>query len=110
MLFMHLPSPAMAGGMAAKLFTVQTAISAVCGVILLMLFRSKKALALVDVAQAATLFVVGGILMALLVEFGVTPHILARDNLALWHAVGTGMYVVQWVCAAVVFGKLVKRA
>ncbi len=110
MLFMHLPSPAMAGGMAAKLFTAQTAISAVCGVILLMLFRSNRALDLADVAQAATLFVVGGILMALLVEFGVTPHILARDNLALWHGVGTGMYVVQWVCAAVVFGKLSRRA
>ncbi len=110
MLFAHLPTPAMAGNMAAKLFSVQTAISTVCGLVLLMLFRSNKALALVDVAQSATLFVVGGVLLALLVEFGVTPHIVARDNLALWHGVGTGMYVVQWVCAAVVFGKLAKRA
>lgn len=109
MLFMHLPTPAMAGNMAAKLFTAQAAISTVCGLVLLMLFRSNKALALVDIAQSATLFVVGGALMALLVEFGVTPHIVARDNLALWHGVGTGMYVVQWVCAAVVFGKLAKR-
>lgn len=109
MLFMHLPTPAMAGNMAAKLFTVQTAISTVCGLVLLMIFRSNKALALVDIAQSATLFVVGGVLMALLVEFGVAPHIVARDNLALWHGVGTGMYVAQWVCAAVVFGKLAKR-
>ena len=109
MLFMHLPTPAMAGNMAAKLFTAQAAISTVCGLVLLMLFRSNKALALADTAQAATLFVVGGVLMALLVEFGVTPHIVARDNLALWHGVGTGMYVVQWVCAAVVFGKLAER-
>ena len=109
MLFMHLPTPAMAGNMAAKLFTVQAAISTVCGLVLLMLFRSNKALAPADIAQAATLFVVGGVLMALLVEFGVTPHIVARDNLALWHGVGTGMYGVQWICAAVVFGKLAKR-
>ena len=109
MLFMHLPTPAMAGNMAAKLFAVQAAISTVCGLVLLMLFRSNKALALVDIAQSATLFVVGGVLMALLVEFGVTPHIIARDNLPLWHGVGSGMYVVQWVCAAVVFGKLAKR-
>ena len=109
MLFMHLPTPAMAGNMAAKLFTVQAAISTVCGLVLLMLFRSNKALAPADIAQAATLFVVGGVLMALLVEFGVTPHLVARDNLALWHGVGTGMYVVQWVCAAVVFGKLAKH-
>ena len=109
MLFMHLPTPAIAGNMAAKLFTVQAAISTVCGLVLLMLFRSNKAPALADIAQSATLFVVGGVLMALLVEFGVTPHIVARDNLALWHGVGSGMYVVQWVCAAVVFGKLAKR-
>ena len=109
MLFAHLPSAAMAGAMAARLFTVQTAISVISGMVLLMLFRSKMALALVDIAQSATLFVVGGVLLALLVEFGVAPHIIARDNLALWHGVGTAMYVVQWVCAGVVFGKLTKR-
>lgn len=109
MLFAHLPTPAIAGAMAAKLFTVQTAISAVSGMVLLMLFRSNKSSALVDIAQSATLFVVSGVLLALLVEFGVAPHIIARDNLALWHGVGTGMYVVQWICAGVVFGKLAKR-
>lgn len=109
MLFAHLPTPAIAGAMAAKLFTVQTAISVICGMVLLMLFRSNKSPALVDIAQSATLFVVGGALLALLVEFGVAPHIIARDNLAMWHGVGMGMYVVQWVCAAVVFGKLAKR-
>ena len=108
LLFVHLPTPAMAGGMAAKLFTSQTTVSVVCGLVLLMLFRQKQAPALVDTAQSATLFVVGGVLLALLVEFGVTPHILARDNLVLWHRVGTGMYVVQWLCAGVVFGKLAK--
>ena len=106
MLFMHLPSPAMAGTMAGKLFSAQTVVSVVCGLLLLVLFRSNQALAPVDIAQSATLFVVGGILLAVLVEFGVSPHIIARDNLALWHKVGTGMYVLQWICAAVVFGKL----
>ena len=109
MLFAHLPSPAMAGGMAAKLFSAQTAISTVCGVVLLILFKSNKVLAPADVALSATLFVVGGVLMALLVEFGVSPRILARENLAMWHGVGMGMHVAQWVCAAVVFGKLAKR-
>lgn len=109
MLFAHLPSPAMAGGLAAKLFSAQTAISTVCGVVLLMLFKSNKVLAPADIAQSATLFVVGGVLMALLVEFGVSPRILARENLAMWHGVGMGMHVAQWVCAAVVFGKLAKR-
>jgi hypothetical protein len=109
MLFMHLPSPAMAGSMAGKLFSAQTAVSVICGLLLLMLFRSNQVLAPVDIAQGATLFVVGGVLLALLVEFGVSPHIIARDNLALWHRVGTGMYVVQWICATAVFGKLAKH-
>lgn len=106
MLFIHLPEKAMAGQMAAHLFAVQTGISTACGVGLLLLFRSKKPLAPVDTAQAATLFVVGGVLLALLSEFAVAPHIGARDNLALWHRVGSLMYLLQWICALVVFGKL----
>ena len=110
LLFMHLPSAAMAGTMAGKLFAAQTAVSVVCGLLLLMIFRSNKPLAPADIAQSATLFVVGGILLALLIEFGVSPHIIARDNLALWHRVGTAMYAAQWLCAAVVFGKLANRS
>jgi len=60
----------------------------------------------VETAQAATLFVVTGVLLALLVEFAVAPRILARQNMALWHGVGTAMYLLQWVCALVAFGKL----
>ena len=107
MLFAYLPSPALAGNMAAHLFAGQTAISTVCGLLLLLVFRSNAALAPADTAQAATLFVVAGVLLALLLEFGVAPHIVARDNLALWHRVGSAMYLVQWLCAAVVFGKLI---
>jgi Domain of unknown function (DUF4149) len=106
MLFVNLPTPAMAGAIAAKLFTAQTWISVACGMLLLAIFRSNKPLAPVQTAQAATLFVVAGVLLAALVEFAVAPHILARDNLALWHRVGSAMYLAQWVCALVVFGKL----
>ncbi len=106
MLFMHLPTPAMAGQMAAKLFAAQTWISVACGALLLVVFRSNRALVPVDTARAATLFVVAGILLALLVELAVAPRIVARDNLALWHRVGTAMYFGQWLCALVVFGKL----
>ena len=110
MLFVYLPTPAMAGAMAGKLFAAQTAVSVICCLVLLIVFRSNQALVRVEIAQSATLFVVGGILLALLVKFGVSPHIIARDNLALWHRVGTGMYLAQWVCAGVVFGKLSLRA
>ena len=110
MLFVHLPTPAMAGAMAAKLFTAQTWISVACGMLLLAIFRSNQPLTHMDTAQAATLFVVAGVLLSALVEFAVAPHIVARDNLALWHRVGSAMYFAQWVCVLVVFGKLAKAA
>lgn len=107
MLFVHLPTPALAGQIAAKLFAAQTWVSVVCGALLLMAFRSNRPLTPVDTARAATLFVVAGVLLALLVELAVAPRIVARDNLALWHRVGSAMYFGQWICALVVFGKLV---
>jgi hypothetical protein len=106
MLFAYLPSPAIAGNMAAKLFSVQTGVSVVCGLLLLLTFRSNRALVPVDTAPVATLFVASGMLLALLVEFAVAPRIVARDNIALWHRVGSLMYFAQWACALMVFGKL----
>jgi hypothetical protein len=58
-----------------------------------------------DWAAGPLMFVVAGILLALLVEFGVGPRIVARENLKLWHAVGSGMYLLQWLCAGVVLWK-----
>ena len=40
LLFVNLPTPALAGGMAAKLFTAQTWVVLVCGLCLLVCFRS----------------------------------------------------------------------
>jgi hypothetical protein len=107
LLFLHLPTPALAGQMAAQLFAAQTWLSVACGALLMVSFRSNRALVPMGIARAATLFVVAGVLLALLVELAVAPRILARDNLVLWHRVGTAMYFGQWVCALVVFGKLV---
>ena len=97
----------MAGSMAGHLFSAQTAVSTVCGLVLLLIFRSDRLPDLAEQARAATLFVVAGVLLALLVEFGVSPHIVARENLVLWHRVGSAMYFAQWICASVVFAKLV---
>jgi hypothetical protein len=49
---------------------------------------------------------VSGLLLALLSEFAVAPRIVARENLRLWHSVGSAMYVLQWLCAGVTFWKL----
>ena len=101
LLFAHLPSPAMAGNMAAKLFTAQTWIALGCGLLLMALSRGREATARMDWANGALLFVAGGVLLALLAEFAVAPRILARQNLKLWHGLGSAMYLVQWVCAGV---------
>jgi hypothetical protein len=107
MLFANLPTPAMAGNMAAKLFSTQTWVAVVCGLLLLFVSRSNRPQAQVKRAQEATVFIVFGMLLALLSEFGVAPHIIARDNLRLWHSLGTGFYVLQWVCAGQTFRQLV---
>lgn len=109
MLFAKLPSPAIAGNMAAQLFTVQTGISVVCGSFLLLVLRLNQASGLTDKLRAAIIFVAFGILLALLVEFGVAPYIVARENIALWHRVASLMYLGQWLCSAIVFGSLINR-
>ena len=99
MLFANLPSPAMAGAMAAKLFAAQTWVAVVCCVVLLLVSRPKGAVVQYQWAQAAMLFILGGMLLALLNQFGVAPRIVARQDLRLWHGVGTAMYALQWCCA-----------
>ena len=106
LLFKFLPTPAMAGHMAAKLFTAQTWVSVACGIVLLLVSRSNRPSALSGRAQAALVFIVLGMLLALLIEFAVAPRIVARENLRLWHGAGSVMYVVQWLCAAAVLWRI----
>ena len=109
MLFAHLPTAALAGAVAAKLFSAQTWVSCVCGLILLMDSRSDRTLAIVPITQATIIFIVSGMLLALLSEFAVAPRIVARENLRLWHGVGSAMYLLQWICAGVTLWKLTPR-
>lgn len=106
LLFAHLPSPAMAGNMAAKLFAAQTWIALGCGMLLIAISRGRGSEAKMDWADGALLFIAGGMLLALLSEFAVAPRIVARDNLKLWHAIGSGMYLLQWLCAGVTLWKV----
>ena len=106
MLFAHLPTPAIAGAMAGRLFSALTWVAVGCGLLLWMIFRSNQPLALMDKTQSAILFIALGMLLALLSEFAVAPPIIARQDLRLWHSVGTVMYVLQWLCASVTFWKL----
>ena len=108
MLFAHLPTPAMAGGMAARLFSAQSWVSMGCGMLLLIIFRSNMPLSSVGRSSVAISLVAVSMLSALLVEFGVAPRILARENLKAWHAVGSGLYGLQWLAATALVGWLVR--
>jgi hypothetical protein len=99
LLFANLPAAAMAGQMAAKLFTAQTWMSVVCGLVVLMGIRPRT-----------DGFALAGMLLALLGEFAVAPHIVARQDLAFWHSVGTLFYALQWICALVALWKLSARS
>ncbi len=102
LLFAHLPTPALAGNTAARLFTAQTWVSVACGVLLLVASRSRGAAEIAPWARPVLGFVLAGLLLALLAEFAVAPRIVARQDLKLWHGVGSAMYLAQWLCAAAV--------
>jgi hypothetical protein len=106
MLFANLPSTTIAGNMAARLFTAQAWVAIGCGLLLLLASRDPAQPAAMHWARGALLFVIAGMLLALLTEFAVAPRIVARENLKLWHAAGSGMYLLQWLCAGVVLWKV----
>jgi hypothetical protein len=105
LLFAHLPTPAQAGQLGARLFTAQSWLSLACGIVLAASARAGDAPSL-DWRRGALLFVMAGVLLALLLEFAVAPRIVARENLRLWHTLGGAMYLAQWTCAAVVLWKV----
>ncbi|GKS73623.1 DUF4149 domain-containing protein [Acidovorax sp. SUPP950] len=109
LLFVHLPTPALAGNMAARLFEAQTFVSIACCVCLFLLSKRRHAETQEDWAQAALVFVIAGLLLALLVQYGVSPRIVARQNLRLWHSVGSVMYALQWGCALAVLWRTSRR-
>jgi len=108
LLFVHLPSPALAGNMAAKLFQAQTYITMATCAMLLTLSRRRNAENMESWAQKSLVFIIAGLLLALLVQYGIAPRIVARDNLRLWHSVGTALYFIQWLCAGITLWKVAK--
>ena len=110
MLFTHLPSPAAAGQLAAKLFTAQAWLSIACAMFLMLIYNQKE-IENQDVrAQAAIKFIVTGLLLVVLVEFGLSPRIVSAradgGNLRMLHGLGSAMYFGQWLCAGFALWRL----
>ena len=113
LLFTHLPSPAMAGSMAARLFSAQTWLSCGCALLLLMAVSRSDSYTLAAWSQALMRPVVAGLLLALLLELAVAPRIMAAraegQSLHLWHGLGSAMLVLQWFSAGAAFWRLARR-
>lgn len=109
MLFAKLGNPSGAGNFAGQLFAAQTWVALACGLALLTYFRSRMTERIDAPTRAAITLIVLALLLALLQEYAVSPRILARDNLKLWHAVGSGMYLGQWACAGALLWRMAPR-
>lgn len=98
-LFAQVASPTQAGGIAAALFAAQTWISIACCLVLLVISKRKYAQRQEQWAQAAMVFVLGGLLLALVAQYGVAPRVAIKQNPAIWHNVAIALYALQWLCA-----------
>ena len=113
MLFVYLPNPALAGSVAGHLFGMQTVVSGVCAAALLLLAlmrgNSRVFSRYPTPVRWGPVPGVVGLCCALVSEWVVSPHILARENLALWHRLGSSFYLLQWLCAVTVFQLELRR-
>jgi hypothetical protein len=59
-------------------------------------------------------WLVAGLLLAVLVEFGVSPRIVTAratgGDLKLWHGLGSAMYMAQWLSATLVLWRMTALA
>jgi len=110
LLFARLGNPSVAGNFAGQLFAAQSWIALACGLVLLVHFRSRLDTLDAGDGRTAIYLIVTALLLALLQEYAVAPRILARDNLKLWHSLGSAMYVGQWLCAGALLWRMGRRA
>lgn len=122
-LFATLGSPAMAGPVAAKLFSLQCWAALLLGLALLLLLRRERSevdgstpspeqVEWMQRTLATMGFVILGMMLALLQEFGVAQRIVTArasgGDLKLWHAVGSAMVLGQWLCSGAVLWRVSK--
>ncbi|MBA4214937.1 MAG: DUF4149 domain-containing protein [Polaromonas sp.] len=112
LLFATLGSPAVAGPIAAKIFSLQCWAGLVLGMALLLILRRWRGegASIAPAALTTIGFVLFAMLLALVQEFGVAQNIVTArasgGNLRLWHGVGTVMVFGQWLCAGAVLWRL----
>lgn len=122
-LFMSLGNPAVAGPVAAKLFSLQCWVGLLLGIVLLLILRRQRSVlgeqaspdSLAALRTVMTLgLVLAAMLLALVQEFGVAQKIVSArvtgGNLRLWHSLGSVMVLGQWLCTGAMLWRLASRA
>ncbi len=115
-LFASLGSPAVAGPVAAGLFSMQAKAGLVLGVVLLVLLRGRSEEKDARALQAV-LVSMGWVLLAMLAamvqEFGVAHKIVtaraAGESVRLWHGLGTALVFLQWLGAGMTLWRSLDR-
>ena len=96
LLFAHAPTKAVAAGLAVHLFSAQAWMGLVCGVLSLWAQRHMDRVR--GLAHVPSALILAAMLMAAIGEWGIAPRIVARENMLLWHSLGTAFWVLQWGC------------
>ena len=119
-LFAALGNPAVAGPVAARLFSLQCFGGIVLGMALMLVLRRQRSAlphgaSQQTVAALRALLITMGlvalaVLLATLQEFGVAQQIVsaraAGGRLRLWHSLGSVLVLLQWFCTAAVLWRL----
>jgi len=113
--FAHFGNPALAGPYAARLFEAQSWFSLTAALALLLWGRTRRGERGHETISARLLpWLLLAALAALLQQFGVAEQILtarARGaDVRLWHALGTGLVLLQWFSALGAFWYLSRRS
>jgi hypothetical protein len=96
LLFAQAPTKAVAAGLAVHLFSAQAWVGLVCGVLSLVAQRNMDRLR--GRAHVPSALILAAMMLAAIVEWGLAPRIVARENMLLWHSLGTAFWVLQWGC------------
>lgn len=122
-LFVSLGNPAVAGPVAARLFSLQCWVGLFLGMVLMLILRRQRSVLSAQAspdslaALKSVLIILGLVLVAMLLaliqEFGVAQKIVSAratgGNLRLWHSLGSVMVLGQWLCTGAVLWRLAGR-
>jgi uncharacterized membrane protein len=123
-LFAALGNPAVAGPVAARLFSLQCWAGIVLGLALMLVLRrqrkslphdaSPQTVAALRALLITMVVVALAVLLAMLQEFGIAQKIVSAratgGNLRLWHSLGSVLVLLQWLCAGAVLWRLAGKS